>query len=280
MSETPGRPSSVDPDAGRAAGHGNWHAGRRLLVVLAHPDDESLACGGTIALCADSGVEVTLACATRGGAGSFDASLVRDRAALMNVRVAELGAACAVLGVGRIEQLDFEDGMLPWLPPAEVSQAIARILVATRPDAIITFGRDGLYWHPDHIAIGERTREAVASVPDCGAALYCVTLPPAAMAEIAAGAGHDVAGAGNTFWGIRPEIFGLGAPEPTLVVDVRPVLARKIAAILCHRSQLAPPNPLRDLAPAHPHPALGIEHFHLADSSPAGTSFLDAFHVR
>ena len=45
---------------------------RRLLAIFAHPDDESLACGGTLARCADAGVEVTLVCATRGEAGSID----------------------------------------------------------------------------------------------------------------------------------------------------------------------------------------------------------------
>lgn len=246
-----------------------------MLVVLAHPDDESLACGGTMALCADRGVEVTLVCATRGEAGSFDASFVTGRDALPRVRAAELEAACEILGIRRVEHLGLEDGMLPWLPASEVTQAIARIIDTTRPHAIITFGDDGLYWHPDHIAVWERTREAVSMVPDCSAALYCVTLPPSAMSEIAVTVRSADGGTEPTFWGIRPEIFGKGAAPPTLVVDVRPVLARKVAALLCHRSQLAPPNPLRGLEPSAPHPALGVEHFHLAESSPAAASFLD-----
>lgn len=246
------------------------------MVVLAHPDDESLACGGTIARCADAGAEVTLVCATRGEAGSFDAALEIPAGQLAKVRTAELEAACAVLGIAHLEWLDLEDGMLPWLPAAEVSDAIGRVAEAVRPEAIITFGRDGLYWHPDHIAIGERTREAARATAACaGAALYCVTLPPRAMPQVASAARLASGRTDVSFWGVPASIFGRGAPSPTLVVDVSSVLTRKLAAMQCHRSQLAPLNPLRDLTPDHPHFALAFENFHLADTSPAPSSFLD-----
>lgn len=247
----------------------------RLLVVLAHPDDESLACGGTIARSAAAGVEVTLVCATRGEAGSADPALQIPPGRLGEARTAELEAACRVLGVSRLEWLDLQDGMLPWLSPQEVAGGVQRIADRIGPHAVITFGRDGLYWHPDHIAVFERTREAVNASAACrGTALYGVTLPPRAMTRIAKTSSLQTGRTGVSFWGVSPAIFGKGAPGPTLVVDVHRQLTTKIAALQCHRSQLAPPNPLRDLLPEAPHDAFAVEHFHLLDPSPLDTSFL------
>jgi LmbE family N-acetylglucosaminyl deacetylase len=251
-------------------------AGRRLLVVLAHPDDESLACGGTIARCVDAGAEVTLVCATAGGAGSLDAEDDTDPARLPEVRSAELNEACRVLGVSRVDLLGLKDGMLSWVPPSAILEPLHRIATEIAPHAVITFGRDGLYWHPDHIAIGERTREVVAQCAACSeTTLYCVTLPPAAMPAI-----HQAAMARRpdiepSFWGIATEAFGKGAPHPSLEVDVSAQLDRKLRALRCHRSQVHRANPLRYLDEADLAP-LAWEHFHVANSSPGRFSFLDA----
>ena len=149
--------------------------GQSLLAVFAHPDDESLACGGLLAWCAELGARVSILCATRGemgrGSGS-DLSLVRTN---------ELAAAARALGVSDVLMLDYEDGMLPWVEPARLEADIRDATIRFCPDVVITFGEDGLYWHPDHIAIHERTTAAVAALGDTAPALYYVTMAPGRM---------------------------------------------------------------------------------------------------
>jgi LmbE family N-acetylglucosaminyl deacetylase len=250
----------------------------RLLVVLAHPDDESLACGGTLARCADLGAAITLVCATRGEAGSLNPALDTDRAELAALRTREVQAAAAVLGIARVAVLDVRDGMLPWVPAAPLEAAIAAIYDEVRPDAVIGFGADGLYWHPDHIAIAARTAAVVAArAASHPTTHYEVTMPAGAMAAVVRRlheqlAGEDLA---RDFWGVAPEAFGKGALAATLEVDVRGVIDRKLAALRCNRSQLGPGNPLARLDTATAVACLGIEHFHVAPGSPRSQSFLD-----
>ncbi|PYR00936.1 MAG: hypothetical protein DMF96_01755 [Acidobacteria bacterium] len=87
-------------------------AGRTVLGIFAHPDDESLACGGTLARLADAGARVILLCASHGEAGSIsDPALVPD-GNLGAVRARELRDAAAVLGIAEVILLDHPDGDL------------------------------------------------------------------------------------------------------------------------------------------------------------------------
>src|SRR6476646_5382327 len=89
-------------------------SGRTILAVFAHPDDEALACGGTIARLADAGARVVLVCASRGELGSLaDPALVAG-SDIARVRAEELAASAAVLGIAEIVQLEHEDGCLRW----------------------------------------------------------------------------------------------------------------------------------------------------------------------
>lgn len=248
----------------------------RLLAVFAHPDDESLSCGGLLARCAEAGVEVTLACATRGEAGSINPALGIDRAALADTREAELRAAAEVLGLRDVVVLGHRDGMLTWIDPVRVEASIAAVLERVEPDAVLTFGADGLYWHPDHIAIAARTAAAVRGYASIRPVpLYEVTMPPGAMQALEAEARRRTGDPTLAYWGVPPETFGKGALPPTIVLDVTPQIDRKLGALACHRSQLGPGNPLahldRDLALSH----LAVEHFHVAPGSPMPGGFLE-----
>src|SRR3954454_4469793 len=89
-------------------------AGRTVLAIFAHPDDESLACGGTLARLADDGVRVVLLCASHGELGqSADPSISRG-AELGRVRGRELEEAAKVLGISEVVLLDHPDGQLRW----------------------------------------------------------------------------------------------------------------------------------------------------------------------
>jgi LmbE family N-acetylglucosaminyl deacetylase len=238
-------------------------AGATVLAVFAHPDDESLACGGTLARMANAGARIVLICASRGDRGSNSEPGVLPPGELGGVRAAELRAAADTLGIAELVILNHPDGSLRW---ADVPAFHGELMIALRryrPDAVITFGEDGLYWHADHIGVHERTFTAVQSLGEDAPPLYYVTLPAGTMQGIvraaqAKGAAPPDAG----FWGINPDAFGLSAEPPTLTVDVRPWMATKLAALRCHRTQMGPRNPLAWIDEEDARRWLGVEHFH------------------
>src|SRR5262245_48764454 len=126
----------------------------RLMAVLAHPDDESLGFGGTLARYAAEGVETYLVTATRGEHGWFgDPAEYPGPEALGRIREAELQAAANVLKLCEIRFLDYIDGDLDKADPREAVAKIVGHLRRVRPDVVLTFDPNGAYGHPDHIAI-------------------------------------------------------------------------------------------------------------------------------
>ena len=139
----------------------------RLMCVLAHPDDESLGTGGALAKSAAEGVETYLVTATRGERGRFgEATLSPGLDIVGKTREAELLAAARVLGLREVRFLDYVDGDLDRVDTAEAIGRIATHLRRVRPQVVITFGPDGAYGHPDHIAISQLTVAAIACAAD------------------------------------------------------------------------------------------------------------------
>ncbi len=132
----------------------------RLLGVFAHPDDETFCAGGTLARYADQGCEAMVVSATRGEAGQIRDATRATRRTLGEVRERELEAACAALGVRHVRCLDYHDGTLADVDRAELSAAVLGVMAAFSPDVVITFGDDGAYGHPDHVAMSQATTEA------------------------------------------------------------------------------------------------------------------------
>src|SRR5215207_10278 len=132
----------------------------RLLGVFAHPDDETFCAGGTLAKYVAAGWEVMVISATSGQAGQIRDPLVATRRTLGQVREREFYTACQQLGVRHAQVLDYMDGTLQDVDPDELTGAVVRIMRAFQPDIVITFGPDGAYGHPDHIAIGAATTRA------------------------------------------------------------------------------------------------------------------------
>lgn len=137
----------------------------RVLAVFAHPDDEVFCCGGTLAKYVAAGAEATILTATRGEAGQIRDASVATRATLGRVREAELRRAAACLGVQHVDLLDHVDGTLRDVDRAALTEEVAAAIEAVDPDVVITFGADGAYGHPDHIAIGEVTTAAFLDRP-------------------------------------------------------------------------------------------------------------------
>jgi N-acetyl-1-D-myo-inositol-2-amino-2-deoxy-alpha-D-glucopyranoside deacetylase len=247
--------------------------GCSLLAIFAHPDDESLACGGLLAWCAHRGARVSLLCLTDGRQDQGDR--------LGRVRAQELRAACRVLGVADLELLGHEDGMLPWVDGGQLEADIQRAIHRVRPDVVLTFDEDGLYWHPDHIAVHERTTAIVAAAGVDGPALYYVTIPPGSMRavvqharEILASRGQDRPSPLQILGIADPDAFGAVAPAPTTIVDAAEFAGRKLAAIRCHRSQLID-DALDLVDTGDAARLLGMEHYRRAAVGFPGDTFID-----
>jgi N-acetyl-1-D-myo-inositol-2-amino-2-deoxy-alpha-D-glucopyranoside deacetylase len=178
--------------------------------------------------------------------------------------------------------LDHPDGMLPWVDPEVLDADIRDAILRTRPDVVITFGEDGLYWHPDHIAVHERTTAVVAalSASDGKPALYYVTMPPGSMRAVVdhvtkAVTAREHGHAPQSIFGIDDaDAFGSAASLPTLVVDVSRFAARKLAAIKCHRTQLGD-SALALLEESDAPRLLGTEHFRRAEVGSTTDAFIE-----
>ena len=191
----------------------------RVLGVYAHPDDPEVSCGGLLACWATAGAEVHVVVATRGDKGSSDPSA--DGEALAEQRAAEVQAAAEVLGLAGVEVLGHPDGEL-----SAVSTLVAQLVGVVRrlrPEVVVgvdptaVFFGDGYVNHVDHRCVGWATLDAVA--PAASSPLY---FPER-------GAAHQV----NT-------VLLSGTLEPDVWVDVEAAIDTKVAAMFCHRSQLAP----------------------------------------
>jgi LmbE family N-acetylglucosaminyl deacetylase len=141
------------------------------MAVLAHPDDESLGVGGTLAKYASEGVDVSLVTATRGDSGRYHGYPPGDpqhpgQSALANIRESELRAAAAVLGVRDVSLLDYHDQHLDRADARAIISGIAGHLRRVQADVVVTFGPDGAYGHPDHIAISQFTTAAIIAAAD------------------------------------------------------------------------------------------------------------------
>ncbi len=140
----------------------------RLLGVFAHPDDEIFCAGGTLALWAAAGGETMVISATRGEAGQIQDGYAATRHTLGAVREQELLVACARLGVQRVECLDYRDGTLQEVDEATLAREVAARIRELDPDVVVTFGPDGGYGHPDHVAISAATTRACQQIAQAG----------------------------------------------------------------------------------------------------------------
>jgi LmbE family N-acetylglucosaminyl deacetylase len=250
-------------------------AGRSLLAVFAHPDDESLASGGLLAWCAARGAIVSLLCASRGGLGQID----DPRRMEMGVtRARELDQAAAALGVREVILLDHRNGFLPWVPCEVLDADIRAAITRVKPEVVVTFDGDGLYWHPDHIVIHERTTAVVAAMGEAAPALFYVSMPRGAMRGVltaAAAAAHPDTPIPQRVLGIdEVDAFGLFAAPPTLVIDAGDFAAAKLAALRCHRSQIAGDG-LDRLPVDQAARLLGVEHYRRANVGAQGEAFIE-----
>lgn len=168
---------------------------------------------------------------TRGEAGPSPAGT----GALGVIRSGEFALAAATLGLDDAVVCGHPDGLLPWLAEGVLDGEIAALVARYHPDAVVTFDQDGLYWHPDHIAVHTHVTRVVTAMGRDAPALYYVTTPPGQMRAVSARAGGVAVVPGLD----DADAFGSQAPPPTLVVDAGPWARLKLAAIRAHASQFA-----------------------------------------
>jgi N-acetyl-1-D-myo-inositol-2-amino-2-deoxy-alpha-D-glucopyranoside deacetylase len=249
-------------------------AGHMVLAVFAHPDDESLCCGGTLARLAALGMQVVVLSASHGERGAQTGPARDDE--LGRLRAIEIRDAAQALGISGLIVGDYPDGDLQWSHVSEFHAELVTFMRRHRPAAVITFGHDGLYWHLDHVGVHERTTTAVQSLGAAAPPLYYVTMARGVMPQIVAAARRQGwMPPPKGFWSLIPDAFGIGAEEPTLTLDVRDWVPQKMAALLCHRSQIGEGHPFECVTPEDARQLLGLEYFHRASVPTAGAPVLE-----
>jgi N-acetyl-1-D-myo-inositol-2-amino-2-deoxy-alpha-D-glucopyranoside deacetylase len=261
-----------------------------LLAFHAHPDDESISTGGTIASVAAGGTAVTVVTATRGEAGEIhnrdDVDEIRDQ--LGEIRTAELTAALEVLGVGEPVFLGYRDSGMMGTPDnehpdalwrADFSEAVGRlvrIIREHRPEVITAYDPFGGYGHPDHIQVHRIGTAAYWAAADVGrypaaaygepwipSKLYWTTWSRDRMVKVRRQMAPDL-GADE-----EPEEPGAGSLESliTTTIDVTDRSEQKHEALLCHDTQFAADSWVRTLPPEMLRSLLGFESLTLVHSA-------------
>lgn len=152
---------------------------RRILLVFAHPDDESFATGITISkYAARNDSQVFLLCATRGQAGKAGDPPLCTPEELPQFREQELLEASRILGIEQVDILDYVDKQVDTVPMEELVGQITAAIGRYQPQIVITFAPHGISGHPDHRRISQATTIAVESLENSSVRkLYQVTLP-------------------------------------------------------------------------------------------------------
>jgi LmbE family N-acetylglucosaminyl deacetylase len=239
-----------------------------LVLFHAHPDDEAIATGGTMARAKSEGHRVVLVSATRGELGEFAPDSLAPGEQLVDRRVAELHDAAAVLGADRVEFLDYLDSGMAGEPTndapgsfasADVEEAaarLARILEEEQADVLTIYDENGNYGHPDHIqvhVVGKRAAELAGTKR-----VYEATVNRDHLLSLMAQMSGDPD---------APEVptdvdnLGVTADKITTTVDVRDFVDAKRAAMVAHASQIPADSFFVQLTPDAFREAFGHEWF-------------------
>jgi LmbE family N-acetylglucosaminyl deacetylase len=220
-----------------------------LVGFHAHPDDEAIAQGGTLARASSEGHRVVLVFATRGELGEYPSGFLTDGETLASRRERETQAAADALGVHRVEFLGYidsgMDGTASNDDPAcfacadvdDAASKLARLLTEESADVLTVYDEHGTYGHPDHIQVhrvGHRAAEMAATPRVYEATMNRDHLKRLIVAARDAGMEIEGMPEPDSFDG-----FGLGDDDITTVVDVTGFLAQKRAAMAAHASQIA-----------------------------------------
>lgn len=250
---------------------------KKILAVLAHPDDETLGFGGTLVRYATKGIETHLICATRGQRGWFGAPDDYPGADELGfIRENELRHAAQLLNLRSVHLLDYMDGDLDQTEPKAIIQQLATQIRLIRPQLVLTFDPYGVYGHPDHIAIAQFTTaaivEAAGGAPGNGLpphrveALYYRVMTAPELAAYQAAFGDLV----MTIDGVERRASPWPEWSVSARIDARAYVAQVWDAVRAHRSQLAGYERLMALPAAEQQAIFGTQTFYRAFSFTSG----------
>lgn len=205
---------------------------RKLLAIFAHPDDEAFGPGGTLAKYAAQGVEIHLLTATRGEAGLWDEESKRNQQGANNkelkihhVREEELLKSAEILGIKKVEFLDYIDGTLSNSIYHELAEKIIQKIDNFKPQVLLTTERLGVSGHLDHIAVSMITTYSYFHSEHKVNKLYYHCLPKERREKEL-----------DDYFVYFPE--GYDQEDITTRIDFTPFWDKKEAAMRCHKSQL------------------------------------------
>lgn len=215
----------------------------RLTAVYAHPDDDTYALSGVLALEGPERIEYSLILATSGEEGPISDPSLATRENLAQIREEEERASLAALGFADapIHFLRYPDGAVKEVPREELVGKIGEILRQTRPHIVVTFGPEGVTKHDDHVTVDQAATEAFhvarADAAEEGTfrRLFYNAIPQSVMKgfwQVLRARGIEVGDPDGPF---TPR----GVPDESITVrvDCRSVVKRKIDAIRAHRTQ-------------------------------------------
>jgi len=240
---------------------------RVLMAVHAHPDDECIGTGGTLARYAADGVRTVLVTCTDGAVGEISDPALATPENLAEVRSAELDESVRILGIGRLVKLGYRDsgmaGTADNQHPASFLQAdfdtavgrVVRVIREERPDVLVTYDENGGYGHPDHIrahqvavaafeAAGDASRFSDTGPSWSTARLYYAVVPRSGfvrLAERLRAAGIEVPWAAPDEQSEEKQpTFGVSDDQVTTSIDVSDFVETKRRALIAHRTQMGP----------------------------------------
>jgi LmbE family N-acetylglucosaminyl deacetylase len=228
-----------------------WKGIKKILVILAHPDDPEFFCGATLARWSSKGHEIHYYILTNGNKGGAE---VHDPTEIALIRQIEQENAAKILGIQSVHFMNLEDGFLE--PNLDLRREITRIIRHEKPDILVTCDPTLLYnWfgrlnHPDHRAAGQAVLDAV--FPAAGNIHYF----PELLSD-------------NLQPHTPDEIWICLASDPSVTLDVTETWQVKIAALLEHKSQIGDPGMLQERLKAR----------HTEESAPGALRYVEKFRV-
>lgn len=197
-----------------------------IVAIFAHPDDEAFGPGATIAKMAEDH-DVYIICVTNGNDKTRKYDDEIKEKGLANIRNSELDASAEVLGVKKVFYLNYEDGQLCNNIYHEVASKIEKILKELKPEALMTFENRGVSGHIDHIFLSMVTAFVFKKVESVKK-LYYYCISSEERDEV------------DDYFIYFPP--GYSSSEIDETFELEDFWDKKVAAVMCHSSQLEDPN--------------------------------------
>ncbi len=206
------------------------------LAILAHPDDEAFLMAGTCMKLAEEDKQVGVVCATRGekGADRLNRNLTEEQMAV--IRTSELESACRIIGCKCVKFGQYPDGKLSEIDFNQLTADIVAQIEAHQPEILLTFGKEGISGHKDHIVIGQAAMAAARASSWRVKEIWLASIPASAIKQF----NEHLAGRKVHHGHFQQqELLGV-ADDQLLKIDISKYENQKHEALKAHESQYLP----------------------------------------